>query len=77
MKILRPMSPFRRRMLEAMQLRPYSPHTSAGSLRSVAQCATHFPPSPDRLGAAHLRTSQLPLLQPQVSKRVVLQTGCA
>ena len=63
MKIIRPMSPLRRRMLEDMQIRNDSPHTIDGYLRYVAQFAKHFGTSPDRLGPEHIRTYQLHLLQ--------------
>jgi len=59
MKIIRPMSPLRRRMLEDMQIRNYSPHTIDGYLRYAAQFAKHFGTSPDRLGPEHIRTYQL------------------
>ena len=77
MKIIRPMPPLRRRMLEDMQIRNYSPHTIDGSLRYVAQFAKHFHTSPDRLGAEHIRTYQLHLLQQQASKSLFIQTVCA
>src|SRR6478672_8422735 len=77
MKIIRPMSPLRRRMLEDMQIRNYSPHTIDGYLRYAAQFATHFGTSPDRLGPEHIRTSQLHLLQQQVSESLCIQTVCA
>src|SRR5689334_12691670 len=73
MKIIRPMSPLRRRMLEDMQIRNYSPHTIDGYLRSVAQFAKHFGTSPDRLGPEHIRTYQLHLLQQQVSESIFIQ----
>src|SRR6266446_6039839 len=73
MKIIRPMSPLRRRMLEDMQIRNYSPHTIDGYLRYVAQFATHFGTAPDRLGPEHIRTYQLHLLQRQVSELCHLQ----
>ena len=77
MKIIRPMTPLRQRMLEDMQIRNYSPHTIDGYLRYVAQFAKHFRTSPDRLGPEHIRTYQLHLLQPQVSESIFIQTVCA
>ena len=77
MKIIRPMSPLRRRMLEDMQIRNYSPHTIDGYLRYVAQFAKHFGTSPDRLGPEHIRTYQLHLLHQQASKSIFIQTVCA
>ena len=58
MKIHRPMTPLRQRMLEDMQIRNYSPHTIDGYLRYAAQFAKHFGTSPDRLGPEHIRTYQ-------------------
>jgi integrase/recombinase XerD len=64
-------------MLEAMQIRNYSPHTIDGYLRYVAQFATHFHTAPDHLGPAPIRPYQLHLLQKQVSKSIFIQTVCA
>src|SRR5262247_3304931 len=77
MKIVRPMTPLRQRMLQDMQIRNYSPHTIDGYLRYVAQFAKHFHTSPDRLDAEHIRTYQLHLLQQHVSKSIFIQTVCA
>ena len=77
MKIIRPMSPLRRRMLEDMQIRNDSPHTIDGYLRYVAQFAKHFGTSPDRLGPAHIRTYQLHLLHTHASESIFIQTVCA
>src|SRR5712691_5706097 len=65
MKIIRPLTPLRQRMLEDLQIRNYSPHTIDGYLRYVDQCAKHF------------RTSHLHLLRQQVSESVFIQTVCA
>jgi integrase/recombinase XerD len=77
MKIHRPMTPLRQRLLEDMPIRNYSPPTIDGSLRYVAQCAKHFHTSPDRLGPEDIRTYQLHLLQQHVSKSILIQTACA
>jgi integrase/recombinase XerD len=77
MKIVRPMTPFRRRMLEDMQIRNYSPHTIDGYVRYVAQFAKHFGVSPEQLDAEHIRTYQLHLLQQKVSTSLFIQTVCA
>jgi len=78
MKIIRPMTPLRQRMLEAMQIRNYSPHTVAAYLRSVAQFAKHFHTSPERLGPDHIRTYQQFLIaEQQASWGTFIQAVCA
>src|SRR6266852_2320753 len=78
MKIIRPMSPLRQRMLEDMQIRNYSPHTVDAYLRSVAQFAKHFHTSPDRLGSEDIRTYQQFLIADQkASWGTFIQAVCA
>src|SRR6266702_1829540 len=78
MKIIRPMSPLRQRMLEDMQIRNYSPPTVDAYLRSVAQFAKHFHTSPDRLGPDHIRTYQQFLIAEQkASWGTFIQAVCA
>jgi len=64
-------------MLEDLQIRNYSPHTIDGYVRYVAQFATHFRTSPNRLGPEPIRTYQLHLLRQLVSESVFIQTVCA
>ena len=76
MKIIQPMTPLRKRMLEDMQIRNLSPHTIDSYLRYVARFATHFGVSPDRLGPEHVRTSLLHLIDQQVDPSILTQTVC-
>src|SRR5919199_4268441 len=72
------MTPLRQRMLEDLQLRNYSEHTTRAYLRCVADFAKHFGTSPEHLGPEHVRTSQLFLLQDkQRAWPTVVQTVCA
>ncbi len=64
-------------MREDMQIRNDSPHTIDGSLRYAGQFATYFGVSPDQLGAEHLRTSPLHLLDQHVDVSILIQTVCA
>ena len=58
-----PMTPLRQRMGEDMQLRNFSAQTMRASLHGVAAFAQHFHTSPEHLGPAHVRTSQLFLVR--------------
>ena len=77
MKIIHPVTPLHRRMREDMEIRNYSPHTIDGYLRYAGQFAKYFGVSPDQLGAEHIRTYQLHLLQKEVSESIFIQTVCA
>jgi len=75
--VRKPMTALRQRMLEDLQRRGYSPTTSDGSLRGVAQFAKHFGTLPDHFGPDEIRTYQLFLLEQQVSRSTFIQTVCA
>ena len=72
------MTPLRRRMLEDLQIRHYSPTTIRIYLHAVAEFAQHFWRGPDQLGAEHIRQYQLFLMkQKQVSLSTYIQVVCA
>src|ERR1700741_3144937 len=73
-----PMTPLPQRMLEAMQLRNYSPLTMTCYLRCVANFARHFGASPEHLGPEQVRSYQIFLVQhKQRAWPTVVQTVCA
>src|SRR3989442_13605199 len=57
------MTPLRRRMIEDMTLRNFSPHTVEAYVRAVAQFATHFGRSPEQLSGVDARQYLLHLVQ--------------
>jgi integrase/recombinase XerD len=72
------MTELRRRMIEELRLRNYSPNTITVYIRCVAQFAQHFRLSPDRLGPQHIRQYQLFLVErKKVSWALFTQTVCA
>jgi site-specific recombinase XerD len=72
------MTELRRRTLEELQLRNYSPHTQRAYIRCLANFAEHFGTAPDRLGPEHIRDYQLFLVQQKkLSWSPFNQTVCA
>jgi site-specific recombinase XerD len=53
------MTSLRRRMLEDMQVRNFSPHTQKSYLEQVSRFARHFQQSPERLGPEEIRAYQI------------------
>jgi integrase/recombinase XerD len=57
------MTPLRRRMIDDMVLRNFTPTTIQTYVRCVARFARHFHASPEHLGPEHVRTFLLHLIQ--------------
>ena len=68
------MTPLRKRMLEDLQIRNYSPTTVSAYIRGVAEFAKHFGKSPDLLGSEQIREFQLYLIK-ETRFAIVLHTG--
>jgi len=72
------MTPLRRRMIEDMTLRNFTPQTIQAYVRRVADFARYFNCSPERLGPEQVRAFLLHLLQERgVSISHYNQTRCA
>jgi integrase/recombinase XerD len=72
------MTPLRRRMIEDMTLRNFTPATIRAYARCVARFARYFDCCPDRLGPEHVRSYLLHLLQERnVSHSYYKLTRCA
>ena len=72
------MTELRRKMIEELQLRNYSPHTQRAYVRCVADFAKHFKAAPDRLGPEQIREYQLFLVRrKKFSWAPFNQTVCA
>jgi len=72
------MTELRRKMLEDLKLRNYSPNTIDVYIRCVARFARHFGASPDRLGPEHIRRYQVFLVQQKkLSWSLFNQNVCA
>ncbi len=69
-----PMTPLRRRFIDDLRLRNYSPRTIEDYVAGVVRLARHFNRSPDQLGAEDVRAFQLQLVERQVSSSLFNQT---
>ena len=72
-----PMTPLRRRFVDDLLLRNYSPRTIETYVTGVVRVAKHFKRSPDLLGPDDIRAFQLELLKRKVSWCQFNQTVCA
>ena len=71
------MTPLRRRFVDDLTIRNYSPRTIERYVALVARFAAHFGRSPELLGAEEVRLFQLHLLSQHVSWPYFNQTVCA
>src|ERR1700752_1968209 len=58
-----PVTHLRKMMLEELQRRNYTQHTTRSYIRAVEDFARHFNCSPDRLGPRHIRKYQAELFE--------------
>ncbi|MEE9280403.1 MAG: site-specific integrase [Myxococcota bacterium] len=71
------MTPLRKRMIEDLRIRNYSPRTIETYVRLVAGFARYHGRSPDVLGTEDVRAYQVHLLEQKVSWAKFNQTVCA
>ena len=71
------MTPLRRRMLEDLRIRNFSPHTQKAYIRYVARFARHFGCPPDQLGPKHTRAFQVHLADAGASFATLTQVASA
>ena len=70
------MTPLRRRLLDEMALRHYSPRTVEAYLAAVVRLSNHFNCPPDRLDAEQIRAFQLDLIRRDISWSLFNQVAC-
>jgi integrase/recombinase XerD len=71
------MTPLRRRLIDELTRRNYSPRTIEAYVAAVARTAKHFGQSPDRLTPDQLREFQLHLIAHAASWSLFNQVACA
>lgn len=71
------MTPLRKRMIDDMRIRNYSPGTIKVYVRLVARFATFHTRSPEDLGPEEIRTYQVHLLDQETSWTIFNQSVCA
>jgi len=71
------MTPLRQRFIDDLRVRNYSPKTIHAYVAGVVRFARHFNRSPADLGAEHVRSFQIHLLQQQTSWSWYNQIVCA
>jgi len=71
------MTPLRRRMLEDLRIRNFSPHTQKAYIRYVIRFTRHFGRSPDQLGPEHIRAFQVHLANAGASFGTLVQVVSA
>lgn len=71
------MTPLRRRFIDDLRLRNYSPKTIKAYVAGVVRFARHFNRSPADLGSEDVRSFQIHLLQQQATWSLYNQTVCA